>query len=44
MNNNFTARDLDRAVGCLRALIAVALIAIGAAVGLIVGYVMWGGA
>jgi hypothetical protein len=31
-------------VGCLMAAIAVALLAIGAAVGLIVGYLIWGGA
>jgi len=34
--------DLDRLVGCGLPLLAVALLAIGAIVGLIVAYLIWG--
>jgi hypothetical protein len=36
--------DLDRLVGCGLPLLAVALLAVGGIVGLIVGYLIWGGA
>jgi hypothetical protein len=34
--------DLDRLVGCGLPLLAVALLAIGAAVGLLIAYLIWG--
>jgi hypothetical protein len=43
MTDYFGGKDLDRLVGCGLPLLAVALLAIGAIVGLIVGYLIWGG-
>jgi hypothetical protein len=44
MSDYFGGKGLDRAVGCLMAAIAGALLAIGAAVGLLIAYLIWGGA
>jgi hypothetical protein len=44
MSDYFGGKGLGRAVGCLMAAIAVALLAIGAAVGLLIAYLIWGGA
>jgi hypothetical protein len=44
MSDYFGGKDLDRLVGCGLPLLAGALVLIGAAVGLIVGYLIWGSA
>jgi hypothetical protein len=44
MSDYFGGKGLDRAVGCAMAAIAGALLAIGAAVGLLIAYLIWGGA
>jgi hypothetical protein len=44
MSDYFGGRGFDQSVGCVLKLIAAALIAIGAAVGFIIGHMIWGGA
>ena len=44
MSDYFGGKGLDRAVGCLMAGSAGALVLIGAAVGLLIAYLIWGGA